>query len=100
MGSPKRSHPRWRIREVRNCARKICAEITNSFDAIQLHRMLKENADDSTVLSIFNFSARLARHIPDQSGVPRTPWTRATFALVLGARLMHTPNALSYRYRE
>ena len=29
--------------------------------------MLKENADDSTVLSIFNFSARLARHIPDHA---------------------------------
>jgi hypothetical protein len=57
-------------RSVRKVCQKVCIEITESFNPTALQRWVSAHKDDEASLaSVFNLSARLARHIPDHAEV-------------------------------
>jgi hypothetical protein len=56
----------WRHSRVRDAARKICWELSQSLSPLDLWRWIGKNEDQPLICaSLFCFSARLAPHIPD-----------------------------------
>ena len=57
-------------RSVHRVCMKVCIEISESFGSMSLQRWVSAHKDDEASLaSVFNLSARLARHIPDHAEV-------------------------------